>query len=365
MKENSFAQAMEDLGMDYRFVAPDELEKSNFKAIILPEASALSDREIAFLCKFVEKGGILIADYEAGTQTELCESRRNPEMNKLFGIKSRRFRLLSPEKNDIVSKLEISQVGSGVTLNGGKTEFFATARGRKVPIFIENKYGKGRTLLLNFSHNYTEQRSTASGKQLLSMLDKFLSLPKIACAKTDSHAVMHHFYQNGDNIYAALLPALPNGWRNMKVADFRKRKFNAELTFEREGFLYETISGKYIGHGKKFKIQMSPAMPQLYAMLPSKVKLDISAPAQLKQGGCAKININSSLKGHNVYILQVISPDGKEMFPFRQVAETQNGQAEFAIPFALNDTVGKWQICIKDGASGTKYTKSFELTEAK
>lgn len=360
-KEKSFAHAMEDLGIDYRFIAPDELYNSKFKAIILPEASALSDKEIDFFHDFVKKGGILIADYEAGIQTELCESRAERRMDDLFGISVRRFRLLSPEPDKLSSKLEIDRVGSGVKLKNGKTKFFAVARNQNIPLLIQNNYGRGRTLLLNFSHNYAEQRSTKAGRAFLKILDEFLNLPKIAFLKSSSHAVMHHFYRNGNNIYAALLPALPHGYKNKKVGDFRKIKFDAELDFKQDGFLYEAIEGKYIGYGRNFKVKMSPAIPAIYALLPHKAEFSISAPGIVKQGDNMPVEISFPTENHRVVILRLLKPDGTEMYAARQICDSAKQQVRFCVSFALNDSPGKWQLHIKDAASGITKIHDVEL----
>ena len=361
-KENSFAQAMEDMGIPYRFVAPDELEKTNFKVIILPEATALSDREIEFFIRFVEKGGTLIADYEPGTQTELCTPRSIRKMDELFGIKTRRFRLESAnEEQNSVYGISIEKVGSGVTAIKGKPGAFVFVKNKKVPVLIKNQFGKGKTILLNFAHNYKEERGTPAGKAFLKKLETFFNIAKPAFAKTERHAVMHHFYRNGDTLYAALLPALPSGGNKMTVAQLKQKTFRAEMSFEKEGFLYEVIEGKYVGQGKQFSVMMSPGIPKLYAMMPYKPEAVVMAPAHAVQGDIVNIGIEIKNGKHHIFLMRVIDPTGNEVLCLRKLLETNNGKAVFKLPFALNDPAGTWKIIIKDGAAGTIYSGTLNL----
>ena len=360
-KEKSFAQAMEDLGLPYRFIAPDELDKVNMKAIILPEASALSDKEIDILCKFVLNGGILIADYEAGTQTELCESRAERKLDRLFGIKTGRFRLVTPDQIKNTAGIEMEKVGSGVSLNGGKADCIVKAGSKNVPVLIRKKTGKGMTFLLNFSHKYSEQRGLPEGQAFLKMLSSLLPFSKPAFLQTEKNPVMHNIYRNGNTIYAALLPAPPSGWKNMSLEQLRKRTFTGILTFENKGYLYEAIEGKYIGSGSRFNITMSAGIPKLFAFFPYQPVFHMTSPGKAKQGEIVKLNMSVQNGKHHVFILRVIDPSGKEMYQLRKVKETLNGTAEFEIPFALNDPAGTWKIIGKDGATGQTKTISLEL----
>lgn len=366
-KELSFADALEDMGIAYRFIAPDEIKSGvlkHFKALILPEASALSDDEINAIRAFVQNGGTLIADYEPGIQNEVCNTRKIPALNDIFGIETGRFQLRRVKSHGIPG-MELHLAGTGVKALGGRPLCKAVTDKGEVPLVITGNCAKGKTAFLNFVPEYNQNRLHGKDKGFLLLLDSLLKLE--SPAKVDSETpVMHSYYRNGGNLYIALLPVPPRGeWEQMTSADLRDRKFTVPLRTAGKGYLYDVRSGKYLGHGNTFDLTLVPGDGTLLALLPYVVRgIHMELPEEAKRGEIITVNAKvqaDSETGHHVLLMTVVKPDGSGSLEYRTIRNTKNGCGVFQIPFALNDPKGKWRICIKDSASGVAETRIVTL----
>jgi hypothetical protein len=145
-KATAFARVFEDLGIPFTFIAHEELsaeQLKDFKVLLLPEASALSDDDIKVIREFAAKGGKIIADYEIATLTELCNNREKGALNDLFGIKANR-QVLRKVKSHTLDGITIRHAVTGVKLAGGKAAGFAQTQRGKAPLAIST----GNTLYL-------------------------------------------------------------------------------------------------------------------------------------------------------------------------------------------------------------------------
>ncbi|HET8547211.1 MAG TPA: hypothetical protein VFL57_04365, partial [Bryobacteraceae bacterium] len=76
-----WVRQLERQGIQFRFVATPQIERGeldNYKVLILPYSIALSDREIAAIERFLDRGGIVYADEQTGRMDERCRWRREP-----------------------------------------------------------------------------------------------------------------------------------------------------------------------------------------------------------------------------------------------------------------------------------------------
>jgi hypothetical protein len=89
----SWCKLLEDLGYQYDFISyldvtegRSELAK-RFKVVVLPQTICLSNREVQALRRFVESGGLLIADTLCGLLTETGRGRPAGALADLFGVR--------------------------------------------------------------------------------------------------------------------------------------------------------------------------------------------------------------------------------------------------------------------------------------
>jgi len=87
-----WCKTLEDLGFQYDFVSYLDVEEAKvnlnkrFRVIILPKTVCLSNKEADALREFVEKGGVLIADYLCGILDEHGKGRSQGVLDDLFGV---------------------------------------------------------------------------------------------------------------------------------------------------------------------------------------------------------------------------------------------------------------------------------------
>ena len=367
-KQLSFARALEDLGLGYRFVAPEEISAgalAGFQALILPEASALSDAEVAAIREFVQKGGILLADYEPATQDQYCNARQKPALDDLFGISTRRFSLGKVSAASVPG-LNISQAGKGITVTAGIALHSAKINDQEVPLVITHQFGRGRTAYLNFVPEYNASRDSGQDRGFLELLQSLLQLKPMTAVTAWNNPVQQSAFVNGQTYYFGLLPQpmLPN-WQNRSREDLQKAAASAEVELFRSGHLYDIRKGEYLGHTNKCRTSLVPGDAVMLALLPYKVTgLALTAPDRVSKGEIVKIKAavqSDATPAHHVLLLTVRRPDGAESLEYRQIESVGDGRMEFTLPFALNDLPGKWRIQVRDAASGMTAEKNIIL----
>ena len=309
----------------------------------------------------MKNGGVLLADYETALEDEWNVPLAKGMLDDLLGIRQRSmgFANAAATKEHNIRKVAKAKAVKGKTNGSIKDQL-----NRQYPILITNQYGKGRTLYLNFRFEYAKQRESGDSS-LRYLLDQHLNMKqKFTPVKTmngkSAGLVMTTFYHNGANTYIGLLPGLPAGnWQKAKPDDLKKLTYKVKFTLPGKGHLYNARTGKYYGTNPVRIMNMTPAHAMLLSLLPYKVTaLDVKADKMTaKPGDIIKlktaVKVSGGKAGHHVFHMTVKTPDGKTPWYYRQTQETQNGIAEFALPIALNDPVGSYEITITDAATKT------------
>lgn len=360
----SFARYFEDRAMGYRFILPADLENgtlNKFKLLVLPESTAMSAKQAQAIRNFVKNGGVLLADYETALEDEWNVPLAKGMLDDLLGIRQRSMGFANAAAT---KERNIRKVAKAKAVKGKINGSIKDQLNRQYPILITNQYGKGRTLYLNFRFEYAKQRESGDSS-LRYLLDQHLNMKqKFTPVKTmngkSAGLVMTTFYHNGANTYIGLLPGLPAGnWQKAKPDDLKKLTYKVKFTLPGKGHLYNARTGKYYGTNPVRIMNMTPAHAMLLSLLPYKVTaLDVKADKMTaKPGDIIKlktaVKVSGGKAGHHVFHMTVKTPDGKTPWYYRQTQETQNGIAEFALPIALNDPVGSYEITITDAATKT------------
>ena len=354
-KELSFARVLEDLGVGYRFVAPEELNTEflkKFKVLILPEVSAIKDSDIALIKEFLRNGGKVIADWDIASLDENCNPRAIPALNEIFGIKTGR-QVFRKVKSHTLDGISIDNAVTGVVCTTGVPAGSAVCKRGTAPLAIRNK----NTLYLNFEPKYASRREAAFRK----LIGDFLKLDSPAKYETQ-HAVMHSYFTNGRNLYIGLLPqaAFP-GWQDADKKAAAKHSISGKLKLARKSHLYDVRAGQYLGYGKIFNVKTIPGDGTLLAALPCKISdVSVTAPAQINAGVTAVISAqvktaDGSTPETSVLSMRVFNPDNQEVPEYRQVRPAPAGKFSFRFPSSLNGK-GKWKIVIRDAATGCSKT---------
>ena len=351
-KEMSFAKALEHLGIQYRFIAPEEIDQlSKFKAVILPESSALSEKVVNSIRNFANNGGIVIADYDPASLDDRCVKRSKPALDTLFGVRrSLRTSLRSIKKHNIPNA-KIKQAIRGIRLVDGKALFKAD----DYPLVIV----KNKCALLNFVPEYEENMDSG----FLTLLKKLL--PEVTpLIKVDSpRPIMQHFYKQGNNLYITLLPEPLNNSKKSNFAKMKAASFKAKVTLPKKSHIYDTRNGKYLGFIDNFSATFIPGEGAIYTVMPQKLSsIKVTGQTKAKLGDIVKVNVTGISNNHHVYSMRVLNPQNKDIMEYRKVLNVI-GNASFTIPFALNDPAGNYTVVITDAATGLQGKLKINVTE--
>jgi beta-galactosidase len=370
----SYCYALEDLGIGYRFVSWEEVENGalgSFKALILPESSALSKKEVAAIEHFTANGGTVIGDYEIGLLNKHCKPLTAGCLDDLFGILQRK-----PEMVKVGSlktkgrQVETDYIGTGITSTSGTPQATVEVSGAVYPLLVSNKYKKGRTHYLNFRPNYSNVRNIGKGDAFRILLGKLLGIErkvKILRDGNDAAGILCTQYKNGDNYYIGLLPRPPSGsWKKMSLKQLQDKSFDVTLAMKDECYLYDVRNKKYLGYAKNFKSRLTPGLGAVFAALPYKVKgIDVHCPDHVTRGDVLKVSISllatSKKASHHIFLVELFNPQGQKISHYRQVVESHDGNGNIELPIALNDAPGAWRLTVTDTASGQQTSKDFTI----
>lgn len=253
----NFYLLLHDLGFQPRTVARQEIEAdvlstSGLKVLILPFVVSLSDTEVEKICKFVENGGLLIADYRCGVRDLHGRMRQINQLDDVFGIKRsgskvhRHRQAITVEYFDNGATFE-SIFHEDITVLP-ETEVYGNHDNSTVA-FLVHSYGKGKAIYLNsdlYSYDLMRKRSLECEIRELfrSLLLRLINLKAdFVVEHKDGHSVSHTEvarFKDADNLYYGILP------------DFsvdQKQTVEVSLRFPEGRYVYDVRNQRYLGSG--------------------------------------------------------------------------------------------------------------------
>ncbi|MGH7869182.1 MAG: beta-galactosidase trimerization domain-containing protein, partial [Candidatus Dormibacteraceae bacterium] len=179
-------QALRDAGYQYDFLTTEQIDKgnlSNYKVLILPDSIALSEGEVTAIRSFVEKGGLLISDGEAGLMDGHARWQNQGLLDSVLGVEAEQTASRAEPKvtaavelhatlNSKPADLDVIPANPNLKITTGH----AAATSGGTPFLIEHSLGAGRSVTLNFWFTqYGKLRKAGTNGPLLSLLENYLS----------------------------------------------------------------------------------------------------------------------------------------------------------------------------------------------
>ncbi|MBI3650762.1 MAG: beta-galactosidase trimerization domain-containing protein [Acidobacteria bacterium] len=347
--------AVQDLGLQFDFVANQQIEagellKRGFKVLVLPFSVALTSREVEEIKAFVNAGGTLIADAQAGVMDGHCKWLAAGSLDDVLGI----ARLQPPSRETIAAE--------ATDRNFRLTSATALEEADGAALITHNRYGKGNAYYLNFHFNtYLDGKADGSNRPLYERLSRLFertqTRPEFR-AYGEGGRALNNFeqisYHDGAVEYAALLKGDENAG---KVEPLK-------LVFPRKTHLYDVRQKRYLGFTDTINATIASAEPKLYALLPQMI-----LPPQMKLKGESRagqrLTFAVRLPGDkgmpHVARLQVFDATGKERGEYSRNLELREGESEFEFHVALNDPRGRWRVVATEAVSGLRGEIGFRL----
>jgi len=315
-----FGSLLESLGLGYEFISPPELEKGipeGTKILILPYSQSMSEKEAQAVRAFVNRGGMVVADYNPAIMSEHGRFLDKSQLSDVFG----EFR-----------KLNIHPYGKGLA------------------VYLDD-YLSGVDSRI--------QKNEASGIQngMLRIFEKAGVRPFASVKDGQDKIQPVTVFEHGKTQYLCLLAQRSQTGEKRKTAAGAEAgasglasvggSFQRTVTLEKPMHVYDILNGnKYLGKVKEFTIELTPAVGRLFACseVPFRAP-SVRIPDQSVSRGEAVRIIPENID--NAAIVTVSGPDGKKLYEQRAAA---GGEVRF-VP-ALNDPAGTYKATVKDVVSG-------------
>ena len=349
-------QSVRELGMQFRYVTDrmlrlGEFDAGRYRVLLLPRAEAMGDAEAAVVRRFVEDGGLVLADVRPAIFDGHLKPRAKGALDDLFGIVRQELPAARALKD---ASLGAPQADPGIALAGGTAAQVLDG----VPLRIAKTTGKGRAILLNFDWS---------------------TFPNLALPDTDeAHAawLAEIFAQAG--VQAPLQIRGADGRRARHVETVRWQNDRVQiLSLFREGagetekatvqlpapaVVHDLRTGASLGRRTAFAATIRPNRPSWYALLPeSAPKPQIVLPATARPGDVVPVRVAVPGAAGLHAFRATVRFDGRELPHFARNVLAGARPVEFVLPMALDDLPGAYDLRLEDRYTGEAATASLKL----
>ncbi len=383
-EHQAILRALRDLGYQYRHISSDRLEAGisteDFRVLVLPMATCLSEAQVEAIREFVEAGGTLLVDGRAGLLSGQGRIREARALDDVLGIAGE----AGPDG------LTRPVAAGTVAVSGGigdrlldtaefpvvvlepqarATTATALAEVAGAPVVAVNELGAGRAVMLNFALNdYNSGRSVEGPKPRLDVLDAVVRAagvtPPAEVVRADGErplCVQQVVFGDGPARYLALQ-------QDILVRTLPEQQ--VRVTLPEPAIVYDLRAGERIGEGRvsEWDATVSRGQPRVFSLLPYEVTaVEVQAPDQAYRGETAyvllAVRVSEGRPGDHVVRMDVHAPG--EDRPHRQYSRNVfvGGDVGYRtdIPFALNDPRGEWRLVFRDVASGVTAERTLML----
>jgi hypothetical protein len=404
----SWGKLLDDLGLGWRFVSSAQVESkeilkpdAHIKTIVLPQAVALSDREVLVLKQFVQAGGQIVADATCGRFDEHGRLRDKPALDELFQIDTS----AEPFAPQPMNPLERLRPEAGAQMPAG---FAADDLPNMAPVFSDRPKWIGAHPP-GLEYRRSPVLATAKSGCVYLNLDvtdylRWRLHPDQPRARAVRVAV-------GSVALAARLAESPIDWQKTQlpqgtqIVRLQPRGGSSqilalrrnpqprlhELGAESDGnWVFEkaepfTLTLRAAAHIEPLTAvgapgdpaarttisgALDPVTPSLFLIAGAPPQpLKITAPASVRLGEVLEICVGSAGEGATpqarVLSVRVFAPDGTER-PYHAITKyVVDGTLQHAVPLALNEPTGVWKVAVRDLANGGSAEARVEAMAAK
>ena len=379
-------RAVRELGMQFRYITDRMLRLGEFKgqefdALILPQTEAIGKAEAEVLRSYVRDGGTLIADTRPGLYDNHCVRKEEGVLDDLFGIE----RVANEEATNTHVRV-VGRLGGAdfdlqllrLNIDGGvrATAASALAQARDIPVVLINRYGKGKTILLNFSMASLPALSGPSTPE--SVADFIRALFAEAGVEpeyelrddTNNRArdIELVRWQNGEDTLLALHPLgdVRTGGRSWVSPErLRKRAVHVSLSQKRHVYnLHDPKASAGSGLADGFAVHLRPGRARFFALTGKELaRPSVSLDASMVDRGAvatARVQVPDA-GGRHALRLRAKTPSGGEADWLNQVIIAERTGTEVALPIAFNDPPGSWSIEVTDLFTGNRAVAVLEV----
>jgi hypothetical protein len=341
-------QGLTRTGYAVKVLHQSQLEDSKeldmgYKALILPAILVLSEKQIKTIHEFVKQGGLLIADQIPA------------QYFNNFGV---------PYKKDPFRS---------VFIKGSKENEYALGKGKAILL----KESFSLNLLERYKNVLGQTYSEKQNKPLPQIFREWIEeatkcIPPVRISLLDGKPLADaeiNTFENGSALYVGIDR---NGryWEGELCRwlkwDWYNEEVEVKLNFSSRSYVYDITHGEYIGQGPEVKVRLTSS-PRLFAALPAKIdKVEVfglqkqHAPGDVIHLNAKVIAVPKPEYSHVLHV-SVKNSKGETLPYFEKNIITFNGAGKIDLSLAIDEQPEKYQLVIRDVASGQSFNSHFEI----
>lgn len=387
---SNIGRILQHMHYQYDFIHEEQMargELERYRVLFLPWSSALSPREAEAIRRFVNGGGIVIADSYCGVRDD--HGKVQPMLDDLFGIRQsaavpelvvKELQLIDAENAPWgPDPLMVASGDPDLQVAGGE----AVALIGDMPALIVNQVGEGVTLFINGSFsNYAEVWEAGEAGETLDeeqapetvqvpirqILRQFLTdaqvRPSVQVETDDNQSpqIETSRLRLGEaSIYGVVRGITAGAVDYDETLDFT-------LKLPDPAHVYESRSGRYLGHVDTITDSLSRGISRVFAALPYELQqVTLAGGPTVTAGQPLALTVTVTPAGgarpvpHVVHIT-LTGPDGEKRRWYAHNVLLEEGTAQVTVPLAHSDLPGAWTVEATDIMTGLKANLNVTVT---
>ncbi len=391
---DGWVRVLDDLGLSFRFVATPQVEEGALrgrKVFVLPYSLSLSDREVAEIRRFVDEGGVLLADADPGLFDEHVAWREAGALDDLFGVaapapRARVALVRTAGKVDVTSEGRSYGLRTGdldglealepsVRAGAGKP----LARVGGADVAVVNRVGRGAAVYLNALLDRREgergaRRAAPAWRALVrAVLAQAGVRPAVSITDPAGRPVPNvriARYRFGAHEVVALLSGdldVRTSFSRDGVTVYedaalgRVVRHEVDVALPSLAHVTNARTGEDLGERKSLRTALVAGDALVLSLGPERTPLHLEGPAAAKRGEAVAFTVSAPAAARRLLRWHVTGPDGAFRPEYAQVTVEEKPQAAFTLPSALNDPAGEYRIRVGDVLSGASAETTLRL----
>lgn len=358
-----------ELGLDFRYLTSGMLKRgaldpNEFKVLLLPMTQAVSPEEADIIRRFVEAGGMVIADVRPGIYDGHCKPLMPGALDDLFGI--RRTGRGTPA--DEAVSINASLAGHNLNVRLPKvrvdkevqpTAATAFSRVSETPVLLINQVGAGSAVLLNFQFvlGPSHDEAAAARKVLAFLYD--LAGAKAAVQVTSPTGeplprTETRIWRTGAGLVFGIWRHMENVWFGPKTATTAGPPVPVRITLPEAQYVYDLRGQRSLGRVREVETKLRWGRASFYLALPYPVpepRIALSTPNP-KPGEVVEASVSLAIPAHArerfAVWVEVADPQGNRPQWGREVVILEQGHGAVAVPTPYNAAPGTWKLRVTE-----------------
>jgi hypothetical protein len=385
---DGWVSVLDDLGLSFRFLASPQVEKGGLqgkRVFVLPDSTALSDREAAAIRRFVEEGGVLLADGTAGLFDEHVAWRETGALDALFGVTAPPPRTRVAAVARVKGEVRVTAEGSALGLHArdlASLEALEPAvrakEGRPLvrvngaDLAIVHPFGKGRAVYLNAFLDRDGAPRDAWRAVLRAVLEGAGIRPAVSVADPSGRPVTRvrvaRYRFGGQEVVALLSGQLDattsfgrDGVTVYGNAEGRVVRHEVDVVLPRATRVTNARTGESLGETARLRTTLTAGDALVLALGSDRAPLRLEGPGRAKRGEAPAFTAFAPSAARRLLRWHVRGPEGTFRPEYAQVTVEDGAQATFVLPLALNDPAGEYRVRVTDVLSGASAETALQL----